>query len=137
MTIEIADLSCIDQAADAFVAAMGENRVWAFHGEMGAGKTTLINAICRRLGAKPDDTASPTFAIINEYPTASGVPIYHFDFYRIDTPEQALDLGLDDYFYSGAPCFMEWPENVAEFLPDFTVNVDIKVNSDDHRTVSF
>ena len=131
------DLSDLPRAARLFTDAMGDRRVFAFHGMMGAGKTTFINAVSAALGAAPDDTASPTFAIINEYPTPSGTPIYHFDLYRIDSPEQALDLGLDDYFYSGAPCFLEWPENIEEFLPDDTVHVTINVLDDDSRQICF
>ncbi|MCM1519198.1 MAG: tRNA (adenosine(37)-N6)-threonylcarbamoyltransferase complex ATPase subunit type 1 TsaE [Lachnoclostridium sp.] len=130
-------LDDIDKVADAFVLAMDGCSVFAFHGEMGAGKTTLINAISRRLGASPDDTASPTFAIINDYPTTSGTSVYHFDLYRIDSPEQALDLGLDDYFYSGAPCLIEWPENIAPLLPEDVVDVYIDVMPDDSRKISF
>lgn len=137
MIIQIPDTESLAKAADEFAAAMGDNTVFAFHGEMGAGKTTFINALCRRLGADPDDTASPTFAIINEYPVAGGRPIYHFDLYRIDSPEQALDLGLDDYFYSGSPCFLEWPENIDGFLPEDTVDVTITVNDDGSRQLSF
>ncbi len=137
MTIHIPSLDALDAAAGKFVDAMGQRRIFAFHAEMGAGKTTFINAVSRQLGACPDDTASPTFAIINEYPTSSGTPIYHFDLYRIDSPEQALDLGLDDYFYSGSPCFLEWPENIDGFLPDDTIHVTITVNDDGSRTISF
>lgn len=136
MTITFS-LDDIANVADAFVDAMDGRNVFAFHGEMGAGKTTLINAISRRLGASPDDTASPTFAIINDYPTVSGTPVYHFDLYRIDSPEQALDLGLDDYFYSGSPCLIEWPENIAPLLPEDTVDVYIEVLPDDSRKISF
>ncbi len=135
--ISVSSLDDLLPAARTFVEKMGTDKVFAFHGQMGAGKTTFINALSRVLGARPDDTASPTFAIINEYPTESGTPVYHFDFYRIDSPEQALDLGLDDYFYSGAPCFMEWPENVEEFLPEDTVHVYIKVLDDDSREICF
>lgn len=135
--IILSNLSDLPRAARQFADAMGNRRVFAFHGMMGAGKTTFINAVSAALGADPDDTASPTFAIINEYPTTSGVPVYHFDLYRIDSPEQALDLGLDDYFYSGAPCFLEWPENIEEFLPDDTVHVTINVLDDDSRQICF
>lgn len=137
MTIDIPSVDAIDEAARDFIQLMGPKRVFAFHAEMGAGKTTFINAVSRQLGADPDDTASPTFAIINEYPTRSGSPIFHFDLYRIDSPEQALDLGLDDYFYSGSPCFIEWPENIDGFLPEDTVDVYITVNDDGSRSLSF
>ncbi|MBD5202100.1 MAG: tRNA (adenosine(37)-N6)-threonylcarbamoyltransferase complex ATPase subunit type 1 TsaE [Bacteroides sp.] len=136
-TITLRSTSDLPEAAQQFVSAMQGRTIFAFHGQMGAGKTTFINAVSAALGARPDDTASPTFAIINEYPTPSGTPVYHFDLYRIDSPEQALDLGLDDYFYSGAPCLMEWPENIEEFLPDDTVHVYINVLDDDSRQICF
>ncbi|MDE6484237.1 MAG: tRNA (adenosine(37)-N6)-threonylcarbamoyltransferase complex ATPase subunit type 1 TsaE [Duncaniella sp.] len=135
--ITLRSLADLPEAARQFVGAMAGRTIFAFHGQMGAGKTTFINAVSAALGAHPDDTASPTFAIINEYPTASGTPVYHFDLYRIDSPEQALDLGLDDYFYSGAPCLMEWPENIEEFLPEDTVHVHINVLDDDSRQICF
>lgn len=136
-TITLRSLADLPEAARQFVDAMDGRTIFAFHGQMGAGKTTFINAISAALGACPDDTASPTFAIINEYPTVSGTPVFHFDLYRIDSPEQALDLGLDDYFYSGAPCLMEWPENIEEFLPDDTVHVHITLLDDDSRQICF
>lgn len=121
-------------AAAEFVAALAGRRHVAFRAQMGAGKTTFISAICRYLGAA-DDVSSPTFSIINEYRDASDKPIFHFDFYRIDTPQQALDLGLDEYFDSGALCLMEWPENVEDFLPDDTLFVDIDVLEDGTRCI--
>ena len=122
MKIRIASESELDRAAREFIDAIGSNRHIAFQGQMGAGKTTFISALCRALGVS-DDVSSPTFSIINEYRTSEGKPIYHFDFYRIEDHREAMDLGLDDYFDSGALCLMEWPENVADFLPDDTVNV--------------
>ncbi|MDE7108882.1 MAG: tRNA (adenosine(37)-N6)-threonylcarbamoyltransferase complex ATPase subunit type 1 TsaE, partial [Muribaculaceae bacterium] len=90
----------LPQAARAFLEGIGDRRLFAFHGAMGAGKTTLIAEICRRLGAD-DDFGSPTFSIVNEYVDCEGNPIYHFDFYRIDSPAEAMDMGAEDYFYSG------------------------------------
>ena len=103
---------------------------------MGAGKTTFTTAITRCLGVR-DAVCSPTFTIINEYLTAAGEPMYHFDFYRISRLSEAMDLGLDDYFYSGCLCIMEWPENIEELLPEETLDVSIKVNSDGSRTIEW
>ena len=103
-------------------------------GYSGAGKTTFTTAICERLGVE-DAVCSPTFTIINEYRTRTGEPLYHFDFYRINRLEEAVDLGLDDYFYSGALCIIEWPENITGLLPEETLKVHITVNPDLSRTV--
>lgn len=132
MNIEINSLSEIDKAAIEFIKAMGDNTVFAFHGEMGAGKTTLIKAICENLGVS-DVINSPTFAIVNEYRSDSGELIYHFDFYRINKIEEAFDFGYEDYFYSGSLCFIEWPEKIESLLPKDTVNVRIKVLEDGSR----
>lgn len=99
-------------------------RVFAFYGEMGAGKTTFIKALCSELGV-PDIIQSPTFAIINEYRRQNGEPVYHFDFYRIKKLEEAYDIGYEDYLYSGCYCFIEWPELIEELLPAGTVRVTI------------
>lgn len=137
-TIEIPNLESIDAAADTFVKLMDpEHTVYAFNGDMGAGKTTFINALCRRLGVEDDQTGSPTFAIINEYRSDTTAElIYHFDLYRIDSPEEAFDIGIEDYFDSGCLCLLEWPEKIEDILPDDTVNVTIKVNSDESRTLT-
>ena len=113
---------------------MGENRVFAFYGKMGAGKTTFIKAICEAMGVK-DVVASPTFAIVNEYADAEGQPVYHFDFYRIKNLREAYDIGCEEYFYSGYPCFIEWPEMVEELLPEDVVSVRIEVSENEERTV--
>lgn len=134
MTIRIKDENELSRAAAEFLTAIGPKRHVAFHGPMGAGKTTLISAVCSHLGVE-DDVNSPTFSIINEYRDSEGEPVYHFDFYRIDDERQALDLGLDEYFDSGALCLMEWPENAEGFLPDDTLNVKIEVDDDGSRTV--
>lgn len=125
MTIEIKSLDTITDAATEFVKQMGDNTVFAFHGEMGAGKTTFIKAICEKLGVN-DVINSPTFAIINEYRADSGELIYHFDFYRINKEEEAFDFGYEDYFYSGCICFIEWPERIESLLPHDTVHVTVK-----------
>lgn len=122
----------IKQAAKQFVETMEENTVFAFYGKMGAGKTTFIKAVCEELGVA-DTVTSPTFAIVNEYEAAGGRPIYHFDFYRIKKVSEAYDMGCEEYFYSGHPCFIEWPELIEEVLPEETVNVTIEALSNGER----
>lgn len=135
MNIKIESLDKIDEAALEFIRAMGDNTVFAFHGDMGAGKTTFIKAICENLGVS-DTINSPTFAIVNEYRSDSGELIYHFDFYRINKIEEVFDFGYEDYFYSSSLCFIEWPEKVDTLLPKDTVNVYVKVQEDGSREVS-
>ena len=134
-TIVIPSLSEIDAAAEEFLRRLGNRRLVAFHASMGAGKTTFITAVCRRLGVRSDAVSSPTFAIVNEYRAASGSPVYHFDFYRITKLEEALDIGLFDYLDSGALCLMEWPENIDPLLPEETLDVTIEVAEDGVRTL--
>lgn len=135
MKIKIEDIEGLPEAAARFAEAMGSSRYFAFHAPMGAGKTTFISALCRRLGAV-DEVSSPTFSIVNEYAVDGALPVYHFDFYRIETPEEAMDMGLPDYWDSGSVCLMEWPENVADFLPDDTVDVEIAVLPDGSREIT-
>ena len=126
----------IRQVARAFIDAMGDSTVFAFRGTMGAGKTTFIKALCEELGVD-DVINSPTFAIINEYgPTTDGRSIYHFDFYRINKPEEAFDFGYEDYIYRDALCFIEWPEKIEELLPPDTVDVYIEEQPDGSRRVT-
>lgn len=134
-TIQIQNLQDIDRAAEEFLKKIGDEKLIAFYAPMGAGKTTFTTAICRALGVNGDAVSSPTFAIINEYRTASGEPMYHFDFYRINKVEEAFDIGLFDYLDSGCLCIMEWPENIEEILPEQTLKVNIKVNPDQSRTL--
>ena len=134
MELRIESLDHIEEAARQFVAAMGDRTVFALYGSMGAGKTTFTKAICQVLGVE-DSISSPTFAIVNEYRSASGELIYHFDFYRIRKLEEVYDMGYEDYFYSGALCFVEWPELIEELLPADTVRVDIRENEDGSRSV--
>lgn len=134
MIIEIKSLDTIAEAAAEFVTLMGDNTVFAFHGEMGAGKTTFIKAICEKLGVN-DVINSPTFAIVNEYRSDSGELIYHFDFYRINKEEEAFDFGYEDYFYSGSLCFIEWPEKIESLLPHDTVHVTVKEAENGNRLV--
>jgi hydrolase, P-loop family len=136
MEIKINGLENIASAAKAFIEAMGARRVFAFNGEMGAGKTTFIAEVCRQLGAD-DDSGSPTFSIVNEYRAADGSPIYHFDFYRLDSPAEALDMGAEDYFYSGHLCLIEWPDRIGNLLPEEAVEVDLLVMPDGSRLLRF
>ena len=132
MEIIIDNIDSVASAASRFIAEMGSRRLFAFYGEMGAGKTTFIAEVCRQLGAS-EDSGSPTFSIVNEYTDSEGYPIYHFDFYRLDTPSDALEIGVDDYFYSGNLCFMEWPERIGSLLPDEAVKVGIDELPDGRR----
>ncbi|WP_257657368.1 tRNA (adenosine(37)-N6)-threonylcarbamoyltransferase complex ATPase subunit type 1 TsaE [Parapedobacter lycopersici] len=132
MVIEIAHLGALSDAAAKLLDAAGTRRVLLFYGPMGTGKTTLIKAICGQLGVT-DATASPTFSIVNEYTTPRG-PVYHFDFYRIKSEQEAFDLGYEEYFYSGNYCFVEWPEKIAGLLPPDAVSVRIDADADGKRT---
>lgn len=132
--IKIDSLETIDEAAVEFIKTMGDNTVFAFRGEMGAGKTTFIKSICENLGVS-DTINSPTFAIVNEYRSDSGELIYHFDFYRINKIEEAYDFGYEDYFFSGSLCFIEWPEKIESLLPADVVNVNITISDDGSRNV--
>ena len=136
-TIQLNSIENIDQAAHDFIAQMGDKTVYAFYGEMGAGKTTFINALCKALGVEDDTTNSPSFSIINEYRSDTTAElIYHFDLYRLESLEEAFDIGVEDYFDSGALCFLEWPERIDDILPGDTVKVNIIVNDDDTRTIT-
>jgi tRNA threonylcarbamoyladenosine biosynthesis protein TsaE len=134
MTITIKDISCLADAAQEFIAQMGESRIFAFYGTMGAGKTTFVKALCEAMGVT-DTVNSPTFAIVNEYDTPSGRPIYHFDFYRIKRLAEVYDMGYEDYFYGRGLCFIEWPELIEELLPEDTVRVNIEELADGSRIV--
>lgn len=123
-----------DTIAPEILKAIGRHTTILFDAQMGAGKTTLISALCRALGSA-DDTGSPTFSIINEYLDAEGHPVYHFDFYRIDDPIELLDLGVEDYFNSGNLCFVEWGERGGSLLPDDAATLKIHINPDDSRTI--
>ena len=135
MEIQIQDLEHIREAARQFIAVMGDRKVFAFYGHMGAGKTTFVKAVCEELGVE-DVITSPTFAIINEYQSREGDIIYHFDFYRIKKLEEVYDMGYEDYFYSGALCFIEWPELIEDLLPEDAVKVSITEKEDGSRVVS-
>ncbi len=136
MTINFT-LDSIRKAAKTFIQNMGSGRVYAFYGKMGAGKTTFIKALCEELGVE-DVITSPTFAIVNEYRSeTTGQLIYHFDFYRIKKIEEVYDMGYEDYFYSGALCFLEWPELMEELLPADAVKVTISQQEDGSRRLEW
>lgn len=137
MEIKIQSPAQLPGAAKQFVQAMDQNTVFAFYGKMGAGKTTFIKAICEELGVT-DVINSPTFSIVNEYRSdTTGELIYHFDFYRIKKIEEVYDMGYEDYFDSGAVCFIEWPELIDDLLPGDAVKVSITEQEDGSRIVSF
>lgn len=136
--IEIKNTDGLEAAAREFAALMGDYTVFAFYGAMGAGKTTFISALARFLGVEEDMANSPSFSIVNEYRSDTTAElIYHFDLYRLETLEEAMDIGIDDYFDSGALCLLEWPERIEDMLPDDTVRVAIAVDEDsDARTLT-
>ena len=128
-------LSDLNIVADKFLRLMRDKKVFAFFGSMGVGKTTFIKALCNELGVV-EIVTSPTFALINEYQTGEGEVIYHFDFYRIKKIEEVYDFGYEDYFFSGNYCFIEWPDKVAEILPENVVFVQMAENKDGTRTIN-
>jgi tRNA threonylcarbamoyladenosine biosynthesis protein TsaE len=134
MTIVIANKGQLNRAAREFIKLAGNNRIFAFYGSMGAGKTTIIKSVCEALGAS-DIVTSPTFTLVNEYRTTTGEVLYHIDFYRIRKIEEVFDFGLEEYFSSGSFCFMEWPELIEELLPEETVKVKITVGDKGERSL--
>ena len=134
-TIHISSLDHIADAARQFIDLMQGRTIFAFYGQMGAGKTTFIKALCEELGVE-DQVTSPTFAIVNEYADGQGEPIYHFDFYRIRRQEEAYDIGFEDYTDSGCLCLMEWPELIEDLLPEDTVRVTIAEQPDGTRAIT-
>ena len=133
-SLKITSLDNIEEVAKEFINLMGDDTIFAFYGKMGAGKTTFIKALCKALGTA-DIVNSPTFAIVNEYMREDGDPMYHFDFYRINKLQEAIEIGLYDYLDSGCLCIMEWPENIEELLPEETVRVYFTINPDQSRTL--
>ena len=137
MEITLKSLDQLPAAAKEFINAIDQSTVFAFYGKMGAGKTTFIKAVCEALGVT-DVVNSPTFSIVNEYRSdTTGELIYHFDFYRIKKLEEVYDMGYEDYFYSGALCFIEWPELIEDVLPGDAVRVDIEELEDGTRCIRF
>ena len=136
MELKVNHIDDINEVARQFVDQMGDHKIFAFYGKMGAGKTTFIKAMCEELGVT-DVINSPTFAIVNEYMDGKGESIYHFDFYRIKRVEEVYDIGFDEYIYSGNLCLMEWPELIEQLLPEETVRVDIMENPDGTRVIRF
>ena len=135
-TIHIQSLAELPEAARQFVALMGDETVYAFYGEMGAGKTTFIRELAKSLGVTDDDVNSPWFSIINEYRSDTTAElIYHFDLYRLESLDEAFDIGVEDYFDSGAVCLIEWPERIQDILPDDTVTVHITELADGSRQI--
>ena len=134
LEIKINSLEDLEMAAYKFMTEMDDFTVFAFYGQMGAGKTTFINELCRQLGVETDTTNSPSFAIINEYRSDTTAElIYHFDCYRLENEQEAVDIGAEDYFDSGAVCLIEWPERIEGLLPDDIVRVDLTVSDDETR----
>jgi tRNA threonylcarbamoyladenosine biosynthesis protein TsaE len=133
--INVNGLGDLPDAAEEILGALDGRNVVALYGPMGAGKTTLVREICAQLGSE-DTVTSPTFALINRYDTAEGAPIFHFDFYRIERPEEAFDMGYEEYFYSDGLCLVEWPEKVEELLPDEVMKVTITPTSPTKRTIT-
>lgn len=125
MKVEIQSVGELAEVARKLLCTFGEERFFAFFGKMGVGKTTLIKEICAALGVK-ENVCSPTFAIVNEYTSGEGEPVYHFDFYRLKSVAEAYDIGYEEYFYSGYYCFTEWTEKVEELLPERYVRVEIE-----------
>lgn len=132
--LKINSLEDINSVAAEFIKLVGDKRIFAMHGAMGVGKTTFVKAICKEMGVQ-DTINSPTFAIVNEYHTAKENIIYHFDFYRIDDVQEAYDFGYEDYFYSDAMCFIEWPEKIDSILPNDTVEVHFNEEADGSRSI--
>ncbi|MEI6508122.1 MAG: tRNA (adenosine(37)-N6)-threonylcarbamoyltransferase complex ATPase subunit type 1 TsaE [Bacteroidota bacterium] len=127
----------ITVAAQKIIEASGNYTIWTFDGEMGAGKTTLIKAICKTLGVE-DEVSSPTFSLVNEYKTNDGKTIYHFDFYRIKNIEEVYDIGYEDYFYSNNICLIEWPEKIEElFVGEDVFRIKIDKMNEEKRVVNY
>ncbi len=135
MTITYNGLDELQEVAEKIVAHCSPWNVWLFEGQMGAGKTTLIKAICREMQVV-DTVSSPTFSLLNVYATAGGDEICHFDFYRIKEEVEAIDIGSDEYFYSGSYCLVEWPEKIPSLIPDRFVKISINLGEENQREIS-
>ncbi len=132
---KVNSIKTLDGVAEKLISGFPGQRIFAFYGKMGAGKTTFIQAVCKAIGTD-DNVTSPTFALVNEYKTKNGESIYHFDFYRIKDLEEAFDLGYEDYFYSGKYCLIEWPEKIESLLPQDYVEVKIEVLENEEREIT-
>jgi tRNA threonylcarbamoyladenosine biosynthesis protein TsaE len=128
-------LSGLEEVAAAVADRVQRYKVWIFNGEMGSGKTTLIKLICRKLNVT-DAMSSPTFAIVNEYETASHGKVFHFDFYRIRNEAEAYDIGTEEYFYSDYPCFVEWPDKIPNLIPSAYGEVNVSIDNATERTIA-
>jgi tRNA threonylcarbamoyladenosine biosynthesis protein TsaE len=135
MKILIKNKRHLNAAAKQLLEQSGDNKIFAFYGSMGAGKTTIIKAICQTLGAV-DIVSSPTFTLVNEYKTSSGESLYHIDFYRIRKQEEVYDFGIEEYLTGDSYCFMEWPELIEDILPEETIKVRISVDENEQRILS-
>jgi len=129
-------LDRIDEMAHLLIQEAGDQKIWIFKGDMGAGKTTLIKSLAKALKVA-DSVSSPTFGIVNEYQTQTKELLYHFDFYRLDDPMEALDIGIEEYFYSGNYCWLEWPEKIAPFLPEQFFHIELALASETGRILTF
>ena len=135
-SLSIPTLDSIDRVADDFLKELGDANVIAISGEMGAGKTTFIQALCRALGVRTE-VNSPTFSLVNQYFSEEGRSIFHFDLYRIEDPSELFDMGYEEYFFSGDLCFIEWPEKASHLIPDDALEVKILVQEDQSRELQF
>ncbi len=135
LSLEVDSLAGLQNAARSLLQFSGQERIMAFYGEMGAGKTTFIKAICKELGVV-DGMCSPTFSLVNEYIAGNGEKIYHFDFYRIRSDAEALDIGIEEYFYSGYYCMIEWPEKIINLLPEPRIRINI-LGEEQKRLITF
>ncbi len=134
-SLKITSVNQLKKVAIQLISHFPEEKIFAFYGKMGAGKTTFIQSFCAALGSV-DNVTSPTFAIINEYSDANSSPIYHFDFYRIKSIEEAFDMGYEDYLYSGNYCLIEWPEKIEQILPEGIIEVKIEADENETRTIT-
>lgn len=135
MNSRIYELKDLNEVADWLIAQASGEKIWVFQGQMGAGKTSLIKVLGKKVGLL-DEVSSPTFSLVNHYETNQGDTIYHFDFYRLNDPEEALDIGIEEYFYSENYCWIEWPEKLGPYLPDHFLLVKIEYNSPISRKIT-
>ncbi|WP_316802350.1 tRNA (adenosine(37)-N6)-threonylcarbamoyltransferase complex ATPase subunit type 1 TsaE [Pedobacter nototheniae] len=135
MKLEVRSLADLPGVAHQLLDFAGNQKIFIFEGDMGAGKTTFIKVFCEALGIK-DVVSSPTYSIVNEYEGVNG-PVYHFDFYRIKDIREAYDLGYEEYFYGNGTCLIEWPERVEELLPDHFIKIEIAIIDESQRTITF